>query len=226
MIRRRRSLGSSSVRWVDSYRVTKPLLLSSCTDSLKYLDDKCHLKLFRMDVSTHTLLCEQSHQEAEPGGQGEVGMRVGQGGLVSHSIGCSLGCQKWVCSRVQKIRHNWGFPSHLGSLWPQCYCCLHVPKSPGPPQKIINIFSFRRKSFRRDYWHMWLTQIPVLHAWNVLSSPLRSLLPHWPLYSAKEHFNLPHCWAAKWFLLWLVLLNVLSMLTGSIKPLGVSLKLF
>lgn len=114
----------------------------------------------------------------------------------------------------------WGFPSQLGSL---CLATglplpLHAIKFP------INIFSFRK-----NYWHTWLTRIfpgLVLHAWNVLSSPLRSLLPHWPLYSAKRHFNLPHCCAAKWFLIWLVLLNGLSMLTGSIKSLGVSLKLF
>lgn len=204
--------------------MTRPLLPASCTDSLEYLDDKCNLKLFRMDVSTHTRLCaclmsspirRLSLDGRRSGNErGRVGWCLLAWAVPSGvRSGFIAGC------RTPGIT-IWGLPSHLGACdWPQHCCCLHVSSS--PQIKIINIFSFIR-----DYWHMWLTHIPVLHAWNVLSASLRSLLPHWPLYSAKKHFNLPHYWAAKWFLIWLVLLNGLPMLMGSIKSLGVSLKLF
>lgn len=75
-------------------------------------------------------------------------------------------------------------------------------------------------SLRQDYPFVWSTCLVsgwASHAWNALSFPLRSLLPGWPLYLTKRLFNPPHCCFPKWFLLWLALLNGLSLLTGAIK---------
>lgn len=73
---------------------------------------------------------------------------------------------------------------------------------------------------RQDYPFVWSTCLVsawASHAWNALSFPLKSLLPQWPLYLTKRLFNPPHCCFPKWFLLWLALLNGLSLLMGAIK---------